>query len=378
MYPESRHLTEEQKDEMYGFFALNVPAARIVQHFEVKHNVHLQSQDVHNHRVSYRKELTGGLSEEDATYRLFQDILKKDPGAVIEVVCDSRNIASIIFVQTSQMKEILCRYPSVLFLDTTYKVNTRSMPLFSVMVVDGNNSGQVVAYGLVINECAETVTKLMEVFVKYNQSQASHVESVIIDKDFSEIKAVKSVLPEAKIIICKFHVIQAIQRALKGYTSADKESVMEIIHKLLRCSPVEEYDKLVDQLKARVPAFFHYFNAHWHSIRESWAGCFVRDHTTYGNLTNNFVESHHQKIKAFVGRNTTIPQLIQDLIALNVRRQGKSDITRSKLSLKKKACDCFRGGCVGSHQTDLQHCSPLSIKNYENGTVEIKWTGIFD
>ena len=153
---------------MYGFFALNVPAARIVQHFEVKHNVHLQSQDVHNHRVSYRKELTGGLSEEDATYRLFQDILKKDTGAVIEVVCDSRNIASIIFVQTSQMKEILCRYPSVLFLDTTYKVNTRSMPLFSVMVVDGNNSGQVVAYGLVINECAETVTKLMEVFVKYN------------------------------------------------------------------------------------------------------------------------------------------------------------------------------------------------------------------
>ena len=46
-----------------------------------------------------------------------------------------------------------------------------------------------------INECAETVTKPME--VKRNQSQASHVESVVIDKDFSEIKAVKSVLPQA-------------------------------------------------------------------------------------------------------------------------------------------------------------------------------------
>ena len=136
MYPESRHLTEEQKDEMYGLFALIVSAARIVQHLEVKHNVYLQSQDVHSHRVSYRKELTGGLSEEDATYRLFQDILKKDPGAVIEDVCD---VASIIFVQTSQRKEILCRYPSVIFLGTSLQGEHK----ISVIVVDGNDSAQV-------------------------------------------------------------------------------------------------------------------------------------------------------------------------------------------------------------------------------------------
>ena len=93
----------------------------LCNNLEVKHNVHLQSQDVHSHRVSYRKEVTGGLSEEDATYRLFQDVLKKDTGAVIEVVCDSRNAASIMFVQTSQRKEILCRYSSVIFLDTSLR-----------------------------------------------------------------------------------------------------------------------------------------------------------------------------------------------------------------------------------------------------------------
>ena len=59
----------------------------------------------------------------------------------------------------------------------------------------GTIQRKFVAYGLMINECAETVTKPME--VKCNQSQASHVKSVVIDKDFSEIKAVKSVLPEA-------------------------------------------------------------------------------------------------------------------------------------------------------------------------------------
>ena len=76
--------------------------------------------------------------------------------------------------------------------------------------------------------------------MKQNQSQASHVKYVVIDNDFSEIKAVKSVSSGAKIIICKFHVIQAIQRALKGYTPTDKESIMDITHKLLRCPPVKE------------------------------------------------------------------------------------------------------------------------------------------
>ena len=80
--------------------------------------------------------VTGELSEEDATYRLFQDILKKDPGAVIEDVCD---VASIIFVQTSQRKEILCRYPSVIFLDTSLRGEHK----MSVIVVDGDDSAQV-------------------------------------------------------------------------------------------------------------------------------------------------------------------------------------------------------------------------------------------
>ena len=90
---------------------------------------------MHSHRVSYRKELTGGLAEEDATYRLFQDILKKDPGAVIEDVCD---VASIIFVQTSQRKEILCRYPSVIFLDTSlqgeHKISVISASLLHMVL----------------------------------------------------------------------------------------------------------------------------------------------------------------------------------------------------------------------------------------------------
>ena len=93
---------------------------------------------MYSHRVAYRKEVTRRLSEEDATYRLFQDILKKDPGAVIEVVCDSRNVASIIFIQTSQRKEILCRYPSVIFLGTSlqgeHKISVISASLLHMVL----------------------------------------------------------------------------------------------------------------------------------------------------------------------------------------------------------------------------------------------------
>lgn len=39
--------------------------------------------------------------------------------------------------------------------------------------------------------------------------------TVVIDKDFSEIQAVRNVLPHAVILICKFHVIKAVQEALR-------------------------------------------------------------------------------------------------------------------------------------------------------------------
>ena len=54
------------------------------------------------------------------------------------------------------MRTLLKKYPTVACIDTTYKTNDRSIPLFSIMVPDANKNGQIVGHALILNEQAES------------------------------------------------------------------------------------------------------------------------------------------------------------------------------------------------------------------------------
>ena len=140
------------------------------------------------------QEATLGQNEDQQTSNLFNRIRESDPG-----ITDPNKVAQIIFLQTSLMRATLSKYPSVLYVDTTYKINTRSMPLFSIMLVNGNRNGQVAGFGLVINECSETITKLLQTLVEYNEFCKEEVKTTLIDKDFAEVNAVKNALPNSDI-----------------------------------------------------------------------------------------------------------------------------------------------------------------------------------
>ena len=127
------------------------------------------------------------------------------------------------------------------------------------MTVDGNHSGQIVAYAVVSNETGDTVTKLLEVFVSDNIAVKEKIETVMIDKDFAKMKAIKAVLPGANILICKFHVLRAIQRAMKDFSSTERDSVLAIIRKMMMCSSEEQYIELQIELQMDSPRFMMYF-----------------------------------------------------------------------------------------------------------------------
>ena len=180
---------------------------------------------------------------------------------------------------------------------------------------------QIVAYAVVSNEMGDTVTKLLEVFVSHNIAVKEKIETVMIDKDFAEMKAIKAVLPGANILICKFHVLRAIQRAMKDFSSTERDSVLAIIRKMMMCSSEEQYIELQIELQMDSPRFMVYFIKNWDTCKESWAGHFVRQHITFGNLTNNFVESHNKKIKFVVGSDTSIPDMFENLIKLDEQKR---------------------------------------------------------
>ena len=85
------------------------------------------------------------------------------------------------------------------------------------MGVDANGNGQVLGHALIMNETKETLSQVLQIFKEEN-NECIGLKTVVLDKDFAEISSVSSLLPEANIIICQFHVQQIWQRQLTSGT----------------------------------------------------------------------------------------------------------------------------------------------------------------
>ena len=333
-YPENRKLSPHQEEDVYALLDIKCPASEIAKYIFSKYGLEIKSQDVHNVARKRRQQLEKGGDENHRTRTLLTDILGKDIGATVKVLKNPNDEVQIIFIQSSLMKHNFRKYPTVLLMDATYNTNNKKMPVLTVMNIDGNKNGQVVCYGIMLNESAEAITQFLQVLVENNSICEENVKTVLIDKDFAEKRAIETVLPSADIISCKFHIRQAIDRHIKSYPVRDFDDINNIITKMLNCDTEEEYNALHGELQ-QFERFRLYFLNSWHSIRHHWAGYEVKNFTTFGTKTTNIVESHHSKMKPLVGKTTTIPTLIEKLLQLSVDKQQTALDTCSKRRLKQ-------------------------------------------
>ena len=87
-------------------------------------------------------------------------------GAVVEVTVNGENVLSGIYFQDKIMRETYQRYPEILFVDATHKLNELRMPLYVLLVEDGNGESHIAAIWLVTSEDAATTKAMAEIFKK--------------------------------------------------------------------------------------------------------------------------------------------------------------------------------------------------------------------
>ena len=90
-----------------------------------------------------------------------------------------------IYFQTSEMRSAFASYPELLLIDATYKLNDLNMPLYVLMIVDGNGESEIVCLWLTQFEDKETITELVQEFKKHNSSW-SLTQCIMSDKDMTE------------------------------------------------------------------------------------------------------------------------------------------------------------------------------------------------
>lgn len=181
------------------------------------------------------------------------------------------------------MKTYFDLYPDVVLMDATYKLNDRQMPLFLMLIIDGNGESQIAAMFII------TVSKMFTTFKTQNPKH-NEIKVILSDKNFADRRAYSEAFPNARLQLCIFHVLRNFDREITtkkmDISGQQKKNVLAIIQKMVFASTLGEYDELYGELSAlNLEKVQQYFDKNWHpiEIRLQWAGYFTNSSQNYMN-----------------------------------------------------------------------------------------------
>ena len=145
------------------------------------------------------------------------------------------------------------------------------MPLFILLIVDGNGLSEIVALWIGTDESKETLRQIMQLFKKHN-SNHNQIKCVMADKDLTERAIISDEFDNAHILICLFHTLRSMKREVSceklKITSDQRNLALEILQKSRSQS---EYDVHYQELvKTNLKSVIKYFNENWDNIKDQW------------------------------------------------------------------------------------------------------------
>jgi len=280
----------------------------------LQHGKYVTARDIQNLRQTLQSH---GITEEDDLWNEVQHCATEF-GSSIVAVADDNGELMLLFWQSEFMKKVYNSYPSMLFMDGTYKINNRNMPLYCLMIVDGEGKGHVVGYAVVREETAPVLARVLQIFKDNNPQSADSLSVVVVDKDYAEISAIDVVFDNAHIVLCKMHVLDAFRRAFKGHnlTAVTRDALRDILQAMVHSKTETAYDTAKEQLSGLSQTFAQYFMQHWEPIKHMWAGYIVKTLPHFGFTTNNTVESHNAKIKRVLNHHSKLADVLRQLFLL--------------------------------------------------------------
>ena len=271
-------------------------------------------KDIHNMKVTNNKQ------NDLTTLQKAVNELTKVNGAFVKLQTDNKMEnpeLTGLFYQDERMRQVFAEYPEFLCVDATYKVNDLRMPLYLIIVENGNGQSEIVGVWVVANESEETIQAMVDIFKEQNPKWTD-VKTVMTDKDFVEREVFSNSFPDAKLRICLFHVLRTFRREITaekmGVTKLQRDSLLDTFQKLTYSRNLNEYEsnkKLL--LDKNISAAESYFMNSWDNIKEQWV-IGLSQSESLGNRTNNRVESLNQKIKQVIDRNAKFDAFAVDLV----------------------------------------------------------------
>lgn len=139
--------------------------------------------------------------------------MKAFPGAAVKVVIDENNYLLGIYFQDERMKIMFNLYPDLVIFDATYTLNNRKMPLFVLLVIDGDGNSEIAALFFIKSESREATGPILDYFKETNKNW-DKTKIFLGDKDWADRSIFQEKFPNAALQICMFHVMRIFNREI--------------------------------------------------------------------------------------------------------------------------------------------------------------------
>ncbi|ETI35014.1 hypothetical protein F443_18594 [Phytophthora nicotianae P1569] len=151
--------------------------------------------------------------DNDATAReiaVFQAADPENVSTVSETPCGETRVLSLV---SKHMRRVYSRFSELLLVDCSHKTNRfrYNYQLLTFMTMHKFGEGTVVQQSLIEANGDWHMERAVEHFKRSHPTRIHLLRVIVVDKDLNEIRVLESKFPEARILICHFHVIKYLK-----------------------------------------------------------------------------------------------------------------------------------------------------------------------
>ena len=165
LLPSQRKLDKETKKKAKERLDVKANKKMVQQYLTEKTGKVVLLKDVHNLQA---REDRQKIKPQEELQQLCSWLDERED-LYVQYVTDENQQIQGIYMQDKTMYKIFDAFPEVILVDATHKTNDVRMPLYLILVVDGNGESQIVASFLVHNEEEHLIREMIRIFKEQNQ-----------------------------------------------------------------------------------------------------------------------------------------------------------------------------------------------------------------
>lgn len=308
-YGQRRRLTTGQLAEVEDVIRMNPGNKQLKSFLQSKFNKVVTLQDIRN--LKHKVKSSGGLTDSEELYEVVKDMEGKGK---IEVLIDDDGVIQMISFATKEMLSLYGQFPELILMDGTYKVNKYNYPLYIILIQDNLGRGRAVFYAFVRSETGDMMRAILSSFKNMCQD-TSKTCTVMLDKDQNEIDAIRNALPAASVLLCHFHVLKYFKKKVSELLLPvdEKNELFAQLKALVYAKDAEAFDSMMTKLAEMNEELHQYISKNWQNCKQMWVAYLRQGTITFGNDTNNRIESENSKLKHLMCASSSMSECIRQL-----------------------------------------------------------------